>query len=1181
MALVGAAAKEEAPTMVDVEEALDGNLCRCTGYRPIIEAAHAMAKDYKPELDGKLSRETGLEHFCAADAVESLLVLPEECKQPLKTLKLVTPTAAWIRPSSLAQLVAEKAATPSAAAYGIRGDKYGEDGFPAPRLISGNTEIGYKVRYHPSAKPQYATYLSTAGAPELFRVDYVEGGVRVGSATTINDFAVALKKAPASEQVKIGFKTVCNVLGHFANNQVRNMGTVGGSLVTSDPLSDLYSPLVGLGASVHLLRKDGTERDVLVNDFVHGKGKVDMAQDEVIVYVYVPYPRENEYSESYKHSKRRVDSQAIVNCTFRVWFEGKGSRVVKEMNAAFGALGSRSAMHFPDTEKAIVGKEWTEENILAACRVCYEEAKRLVEVKRGMTEYRCRLAPCLLYRFFVSVCKRAGFGAPSRTELTDVDELAEAVHHGEQTYPDPEDASKTLYKPRMHLAAAQHVTGVAKFVADEEFSGLYVAPVLSTIAHGKILAIHKEEALKMPGVVAVYTAEDIPGTNLIGSMANDEEVLASKEVLMHDQPIALVVADTHRHANAAALKVKADYEPLPIVLSIEDAIAANSYLWKPMEVNGGDCEKVFASWPKERVLEGEVRVGGQEHFYIEPQACTVWPSGDRYVVHCTSQNPTKIQGSVAAVLGKPTHFVESSMERIGGGFGGKQDRPQFTASMAAIAAYNSHRPCRIVLERDQDMRITGERHEFLVRYKVAFHENGRIEAFDAQLYNNGGYSVDLSPSVMEVALFNIDACYSIPNMHLIGRCCRTNRISCTAYRGFGKPQGIATMESVMDRIAHSCHLDPAEVRNINLLQNGEKMIDGETVDENLDRCWKPLLQKYHERLPAVRKFNSENKWRKRGLAVVPTKNNIGFETEFMNQAGALVNIYKDGSVEVSHSGCEMGQGINTKMAQVAADALGIPITKINIARTGTERVPNTHPTAACTGTDLNSGAVIDACKQLRKTIDAVRAEMKPDATWEQVIWECYFRRLNLSASGHYCFPYYGWNWETKKGFASYYRIWGAALTEVELDVLTGGWRIVRTDIIQDNGAGLNYAIDIGQVEGGFIQGLGLFCMEDLIWAKDGHLRTRNVSTYKIPAHDDVPVEFNVEMLRSKNPRAVTGNKTVGEAGIQLAISVVHAIKDAIYEARKETMPKEKAEEFFQLDTPTTVEKINKFCPIPF
>lgn len=1177
MALAGVAAQDEAPTMVDVEEAMDGNLCRCTGYRPIVEAAHAMAKDYTEATDGALSREAGLKHFCAADALESLLVLPEELQQPLCPMRLITPTAAWYRPTTLDELVKLKAHVPQPESV-PGAQKFEADAFAAPKLISGNTEIGYKVRYHPSPKPVYATYVSTAGVPELLTVEYTPEGIRAGVATTINDMAVAFAKAPVEdEQVKVSFKTVCNVLGHFANNQVRNMGTIGGSFVTCDPLSDLYPPMVCLGAVLTIVNTAGQERTVLVDDFVAGANKVHLEQGELIRSVFVPYPRKHEYMESYKSAKRRVDAQAVVNASFRVLLDGK---VVKEMVAAYGAVGRRPALRFRKTEEFLVGKEWTEATLVEACRVARAECKEIIVPTRGMTEYRTALVPSLLYRFFVSVCKRAGLDVPARTALTDVDTQAGKVHHGDQEYAEA-TPSLNLGKALPHLAAAQHVTGHAKFVADEPFRGYYVYPVHATKAHAKLLSIDTSAAMKMPGVVAVYTAKDVPGRNMLGSIIIDEEVLASEEVKMYDQDIAIVVADTARHAREASLKVTAQYEELPVILSIEDAIAAKSYLWEDMVLDFGETDKILAEWPKERIAEGEVRVGGQEHFYIEPQAATVWPSGDRFVVHTTTQNPTLVQHAVAAVIGQPANRVESSMERIGGGFGGKQDRPQFTAAMAAIAAANTGMPCRVVYERDTDMKTSGERHEFLIRYRVAYKENSEIVAFYAELYNNGGFSADLSPSVMEVALFNIDACYRIPNIHLIGRCCRTNRISCTAYRGFGKPQGIAAMENIIDHIARRTGIPVHKVREVNILHTGDRMMDGEIVDDNLERVWLPLVAKYNARLPEVEKFNAENKWRKRGLALTPAKNNIGFETAFMNQAGSLIHIYKDGSVELSHSGCEMGQGINTKMCQLAADKLGIPMAKITIGRTGTERVPNTHPTAACTGTDLNSGAVIEACRQLNETLDKARAALPKDATWEQLVDYCYKNRLNLSAAGHYCFPLYGFDWATKKGLASFYRIWGAALTEVELDVLSGVWRVVKTDIIQDNGAELNPAIDIGQIEGGFVQGMGLFCMEELLWARDGHLRTRNVSTYKIPTHDDIPVEFNVQILKSPNPRAVTGNKTVGEAGIQLAISVVHALKQAIYAARKEGMSQEEAERFFVFNTPTTCEKIRLACPSPF
>lgn len=1187
MALTAVAASNPKPTMLDVEECLDANLCRCTGYRPILEAAHAMAVDYDASKDGKLSKEAGLEGMlngrCAADLVSDIVTVPAELRAAPRPLRIVNARGAWIRPTTLEALAATKAGPAVPASELPAGVDAAS--VQAPKLISGNTEIGYKVRYHSPAKPVFATYVSTFAVPELHTVTYGAEAVEIGSGCTINEFSEALFHSPAEHNPR-AYAPVVADLKRFANNQVRNMGTVGGSLVTCDPLSDLYPVLVALRATVHIRKADGAYRDVAVEELVAGQNAVHLEQAEVIVSVRVPYiPAKDVYMQTYKEAKRRLDSQAVVNAGFRVALNG-ATHAVESAVLSVGAISRRAGQRLPKTEAFLAGKEWCEATVIEAMRVMRAECEELVVKSRGLTEYKLRVAPSLLYRFHVYVCKGANIPLPQKAINTDVDEHEHATHHGQQDYNAPWDEKRPIGRPVMHLAAQQHVTGTATFVADEPFSGYYGAYVLAKRGHAKILSIKRDAALKMPGVIGVYTAEDIPGENLIGSIIEDEEVLASKEVRFFAQPIAIVVANSHREAQAAAKLVEAEYEDLPLVSSIEDAIAAGDYLCPDHELTLGDYERVFAETPAERIVSGEVRVGGQEHFYIEPQACTVWPSNDKYVVHTTIQNPTKAQYSVAKVIGKPFHMVESSMIRIGGGFGGKQDRPQFLAAATAIAAYNAGKPVRIVLERDQDMQITGQRHEFLVRYKAAFRPDGFVEALDAQLYNNGGFTMDLSPSVMEVALFAIDNCYQLPNRRLIGRCCRTNRPSCTAYRGFGKPQGIAAIESILDHVARASGVDVMEVRAINRIHTGDKLIDDEHVDECFEKCWDPLYALYKERKPEVDRFNMENRWRKRGLALVPAKNNIGFETYWMNQGGAFVAIYQDGSVYATHGGTEMGQGLNTKVAQATADGLGIPLERVTVGRSATESVPNTHPTAACTGTELNVGSIIDAVAKLNERLNPLRAEMEKAAgkpvSWDELILEAYHRRISLSAEGHYHFPRFEYDWETKTGRASFYRIWGAALSEVELDVISGSWRIVRTDIVQDNGKGINPAIDLGQVEGGFVQGVGLFTLEELLWAADGHLRTRNVSTYKIPTHDDIPIEFNVQLLKNvDNPRAVYGNKTVGEAGLQLGLAVVHAIKQAIYAARIDVLGKEKEREFFVFNTPTTVEKIRLACPNPY
>eukprot|EP01106_Pelomyxa_sp_JSP_P007074 TRINITY_DN215_c0_g2_i2.p2 TRINITY_DN215_c0_g2~~TRINITY_DN215_c0_g2_i2.p2 ORF type:complete len:525 (+),score=170.59 TRINITY_DN215_c0_g2_i2:131-1576(+) len=479
------------------------------------------------------------------------------------------------------------------------------------------------------------------------------------------------------------------------------------------------------------------------------------------------------------------------------------------------------------------------------------------------------------------------------------------------------------------------------------------------------------------------------------------------------------------------------------------------------------------------------------------------------------------------------------------------------------------------------MQLTGQRHEFLSRYRAAYTQDGKVEALEVDMYANGGCSLDLTPAVIEVAMFAVDNCYLFKNLRLRGVPCRTNRVSCTAFRGFGKPQAMATTEAVLDHVARHAGLSPMAVRDANLLRPGDCILDGSPVEEALHRCWAPLKEKFAEKQAAALKFNAENRYRKRGVALLPSRNNIGFEANMLNQGSALVHVYTDGSVMVTHGGSEMGQGLNTKMGQIAADVLRCPPERVHVSANATDRVPNSSPTAASTGSDINGHAVADACGQIRKRLDALSPSPQAtgNASWEALVKRAYAERVQLSASGFHSFEKYTFDWQTRRGRCSLYHIWGAAMADVELDVLTGRWHARTVDVVQDVGSGsLNPAVDVGQIEGGLMQGLGLYTLEELTWAADGHLRSRNASTYKIPAHDNTPDVINVTLLHgSASTGGVGGQKSTSEVGVQLSACVLYALKEAVYSAREEAGVRA----HLRLDTPATVEKVRLACPTPF
>eukprot|EP01105_Mastigella_eilhardi_P006354 TRINITY_DN17960_c0_g1_i1.p1 TRINITY_DN17960_c0_g1~~TRINITY_DN17960_c0_g1_i1.p1 ORF type:complete len:1327 (-),score=359.53 TRINITY_DN17960_c0_g1_i1:111-4091(-) len=1175
-------------TEADIEQCLDGNLCRCTGYRTILEAAHVLASDYK--LEGKLAAdaEATTKPGCVRERVHQIVAalgFPEELKMAPRPLRLIGSQAAWYRPATLSELLDLKGEVPNAQLIGGK-QAYPERKHDKPLIISGNTEIGYKARYHPRRPDSYPMYVSTAAVRELRTVEWTDAGVRVGVATTINGLVDVLRARVVNDDAfkDEGFRAICHHLHYFANNQVRDMGTLGGSLITCDPLSDLYPALVAMNASVRLASRTGT-RDVLIDNFVVGANKTALHPDEVCASLFIPYTRQREYVASHKVSKRRVDAQAMVNAGLRAALEERdGGLFVKDCTLAFGAVGPRAAYRVCKTEEFLKGKPVDLDTLKGATKVMREELEQVVVKSRGNTTYRLSVACSLLCRFFAYIANRekAVLGALNKELCSAVEPEEHHVHKGLQDYEDPAEGS-SVGRPVPHLAAEKHVTGAAQFIGDipPPAGCLHAAYVTSTRAHARIIKIDASAALAIPGVHAVVTAKDVPGCNLLGSLKNDEEVLASKEVVFYAQPVAIAVAESHRLAQMAAQQVKVEYEDLPLIQTIDEAIAAKSYLCEEKVLERGDCKQILDSWPKERLITGEIVSGGQEHFYIEPQACLVIPTGDNYFVRVTSQNPSKMQRAVATVLGIPFHRVESRMERIGGGFGGKQDRPQFLAASCSLASCVTGHPIRMVLEREQDMQVTGQRHQFKTTYRLAYEPDGRIAAAELHMYSNGGCSLDLSPAVMEVAMFAVDGCYHLPALRMVGTCCRTNRVSCTAYRGFGKPQAMVINESLLDHVACAAHLSVQQVRDANLLKPTETLMDETPVEDSLYQCYKPLREKFDQKLADVTKFNEANVYRKRGISLVPSRNNVGFEADCLNQGGCLVNVYLDGTVFISHGGSEMGQGLHTKCAQIAADALKCPLEMVTVGSTATDRVPNTTATAASTGSDLNGSAVLDGCTKLRARLDAVSKESGV-TEWSALISEAYNRCVWLSEVGHHKFESYAYNWETRKGRSTLYHIWGAALCVVELDVLTGRYTTISLDIIQDVGRSLNPAIDIGQIEGGVMQGIGLFTLEEYSWASDGHLRTRNVSTYKIPTHDDVPLEMNIALLKnSRSQLGVHGNKSPSEVGVQLGISVLSALKDAMYAARRQLCAPEEAGRYVRIDTPATCEKIRLACPTPF
>jgi xanthine dehydrogenase large subunit len=722
-----------------------------------------------------------------------------------------------------------------------------------------------------------------------------------------------------------------------------------------------------------------------------------------------------------------------------------------------------------------------------------------------------------------------------------------------------------------HDSAAAHVTGAASYLDDVPTvpGTLEAALVLSPHAHARIRSVDLSAALAAPGAVTAITAADIPGRNDIAPIRSDEPALAAHVVEYEGQPVAAVAAATFDQARAAAKLATIEYEPLPAVLTIEEAMARESYVSPPLLIVRGEVEPALAGAPHR--LSGELRCGGQDHFYLEGQIALATPgeAADMHVWSST-QHPTEVQHGVAHLLALPFNAVTVEVRRMGGAFGGKESQATIIAGIAAVLAWKARRPVKLRLPRDDDMRATGKRHPFLFRYDVGFDAEGHILALDLTLAANGGNVADHTPAVLTRALCHADNCYFLPHVRLRGLPCKTNTVSNTAFRGYGGPQAMLAIETIIEAIARRLGLPIHTVRRRNfygigrndVTPYGMKVEDNiiERVVDELDRAvglaaWRREIVNFNHVSPVVKK----------GLASMPVKFGISFNRPALNQAGALVHVYTDGSVVLNHGGTEMGQGLFIKVAQVVAEALAIDLDNIRVSATSTAKVPNTSPTAASSGSDLNGMAALNACREIKTRMTEVAADHFGVPAGE-IVFDCnriyagnrslsfaelaalsWEKRVSLSATGFYRTPDIHWDFATNTGCPFYYFVYGAAAAEVAIDTLTGELRVLRAELIQDCGRSLNPAIDLGQIEGAFVQGMGWLTGEELWWDGEGRLRTCGPSTYKIPGSRDVPPIFNARLLENAPNRAATifRSKAIGEPPLMLAISVWLAIRDAI------------------------------------
>ncbi len=734
----------------------------------------------------------------------------------------------------------------------------------------------------------------------------------------------------------------------------------------------------------------------------------------------------------------------------------------------------------------------------------------------------------------------------------------------------PDRALATVSKPLPHDSARLHVAG-ATYVDDirEPAGTLHVAPGLALTAAGRIVRFDLDAVRAAPGVVAVVTAAEIPGDNDIAPALKDEPILATSEILYHGQPLFAVVAESRDAARRAAKLTVVEVAVAVPVLTIEDALAAGTRVLPAYDFGRGDVPAALDRAP--RRLSGRLRIGGQEHFYLEGQVALAIPgeAGD-ITVHASTQDPSGVQRGVARALGLPDAFVTVETRRMGGGFGGKESQATGVAVLAALAARLTQRPCKLRLDRDDDFVMTGKRHDFRADWTIGFDHDGVVTAYDIALNARCGCSADLSLGVVDRAMFLAHNSYWLPAVHVRSTRLKTNTVSNTAFRGFGGPQGMLAIERAMDAVAHATGRDPLDVRKANFLRAGGdltpygmKIDDPDTLHALVDRL--EATSDYRARRQAIAAFNGAAPVMRKGLALTPVSFGISFTLAHLNQAGAIVNVYRDGSIHLNHGGTEMGQGLFTKVAQVVAEEFGVPLDRVRVTATTTAKVPNTSPTAASSGTDLNGMAARIAARRIRDDMTAFAAshwDVRPD----QIVFRdggviignqaiefgdfakaCIDNRVTLSSTGYYRTPSIDWNREARTGRPFFYFAYGAACAEVTIDTLTGEMRLDRVDILHDVGRSINPALDRGQIEGGFVQGMGWLTSEELVFDAAGRLTTHAPSTYKIPAASDVPADFRVDLHQDPNREAtIYRSKAVGEPPLLLGVSVYSAILDALH-----------------------------------
>ncbi|KAK6826067.1 hypothetical protein PG987_013561 [Apiospora arundinis] len=1215
MSLYALLRNNDNPTEHDVEEAFDGNLCRCTGYRPILDAAQSfstksscgsstsnggsgccMENGDGTKASGGCCKSKSLDdgqpikRFTPPGFIEynkdtELIFPPTLKKHEFKPLAFGNKRKRWYRPMTLEQLLEIKSVYPDA------------------KIIGGSTETQIEIKFKAL---QYPVSVFVGDIPELRQYSFKDDHIEIGGNVILTDLENICQEAIKHYGETRGqiFEAIYKQLKYFAGRQIRNVGTPAGNLATASPISDL-NPVFMAADAVLIAKSLEKETEIPMSTFFKGYRRTALEPDAVIASIRIPITKEKgDYFRAYKQAKRKDDDIAIVTGALHVRVDEKGT--VEHCNLVYGGM-APFTVAAKKTNEFLMGKMLAHPDTLEGAMNALESDFNLeFGVPGGMASYRKSLALSFFYRFYHDVL--SGLSAESQHgDSQAVEELERELSKGwEDREATAEYTKQTIGKATNHVAALKQVTGEAQYTDDIPplKNELHAALVFSTRPHAKIISRDYTAALDIPGVVDIVDKDDLhhANDNKWGAPNFDDLFFAEDEVFTAGQPIAIVLATSKARAADGVRAVKIEYETLPAIFTMEEAIEKESFHKFYRYLKKGDTEEAFKNC--DYTFSGVTRMGGQEHFYLETNACLCIPKPEdgEMEIWTSSQNPNESQIFAARILGVQANKVVARVKRLGGGFGGKETRCVQLSTMIALAAQKNKRPVRCMLNRDEDMVMSGQRHPFLCKWKVGVNKDGKLQALDADVFNNAGWSFDLSPAVCERAMTHIDGCYKIPNVHIRGRLCKTNTMSNTAFRGFGGPQGLFMAESYMSEVADRLGMPVEEFRQINLYEPMEETHFNQPIqDWHVPLMYKQVQEesRYAERRQAITEFNKSHKWRKRGLALIPTKFGISFTALWLNQAGALVHIYHDGSVLVAHGGTEMGQGLHTKMIMIAAEALQIPMEDIYISETATNTVANASATAASASSDLNGYAVHNACEQLNARLAPYREKLGPEATMKELAHAAYFDRVNLSANGFYKTPEIGYTWGENKGQMYFYFTQGVAAAEVEVDCLTGTWSCRQADIKMDVGRSINPSIDYGQIEGAFVQGMGLFTMEESLWLRNGpnagNLFTKGPGACKIPGFRDIPQQFNVSLLKGvtwENLRTIQRSRGVGEPPLFMGSSVFFAIRDALKAARADygvqaTLAEEgggigefENDGLLRLESPATPERIRLSCVDP-